>query len=535
MRPALPPRPIEIWLLIALWIAARVYPLLNTVPWREWEIWEAHKLLDYGFFARGGAAIQVPFMTGHLPFPQDLNYVNHPYGILWLDTLLFSVFGSAGVITMILSARLGSTLLAWHIFRHYVSPSAAWSAAALLALLPAGLALDVDSNCIAFAAVMWPVVTLLAHRGLSNSLPQKWRLWLLALAVFASVQTNWFSLTWIPSLLLMTRRDGDPWRGEIKRLWTDPACRAISSGAGAALALFATQVIIYTPNLGAVAHYIGTQAGFHTSEITRTRMTTTVLLRTLLFVGPALVVAGICGVRASQRNQSADRTLALAFGLYSIAFVAAGLVLTQFFFIERSPYIYLGFPAAYFAANSIESTTSRAYHWFLGVLALLTTGYISLTFSIPAVTNTSIVIGNFIAAHTSPSDLVLSNLRPQTSPFASWDTGSTGSTAMVADRLAFFDIETPAQISDKASYLGRNFSSAVFVRDMHRPLPSDMLTALRAAGKPLASATFVFPAEPVTIAHRLRESIWKFSGRFQSRAPLSSVPMEAELEIYRLK
>src|SRR5947209_423309 len=90
---------VGIVLLVLIWVCARIYPLAHAMPFSDWEIWEAHKLMDYGFFARHGAMIDVQQMTGTLPHPEDYNFVDHPYPVLWFDALLFRLFGVAGVTT----------------------------------------------------------------------------------------------------------------------------------------------------------------------------------------------------------------------------------------------------------------------------------------------------------------------------------------------------------------------------------------------------------------------------------------------------
>src|SRR6185295_18169720 len=114
-----------------------------------------------------------------------------------------------------------------------------------------------------------------------------------------------------------------------------PACRVIIFSAAAGLGLFVVQIVVYTPDLGAVMGYVGNQAGLQSVDISRSRMLLMVFLRSVLFLGPALGLAGLLGVQAWRRGDSNARTFISAFGAFLVAFVIAGLVFTRFFLIER--------------------------------------------------------------------------------------------------------------------------------------------------------------------------------------------------------
>src|ERR1051326_1770281 len=65
----------------------------RTYPW---DIVQAKKLLDYGFWARKGALLEHGSYFGIVPNPSDFNYIDHPFPIFWIHALLYKFFGSAG-------------------------------------------------------------------------------------------------------------------------------------------------------------------------------------------------------------------------------------------------------------------------------------------------------------------------------------------------------------------------------------------------------------------------------------------------------
>src|SRR2546426_12623064 len=86
-----------------LWLIVHALPWFWLADGRHfhWEIVEAKKLLEYGFWARKGAILSYGMYAGILPHPGDFNYVNHPYPILWLYTLLYLLFGKVGPYALI--------------------------------------------------------------------------------------------------------------------------------------------------------------------------------------------------------------------------------------------------------------------------------------------------------------------------------------------------------------------------------------------------------------------------------------------------
>src|SRR5215475_11284442 len=77
-----------------LWLVTRALALCWQDPRFLWEVWEAKKLLDYGFWDRSGAILHQFWMTGIVADPSKFNYTHHPYPVLWLYTLAYYVGGA---------------------------------------------------------------------------------------------------------------------------------------------------------------------------------------------------------------------------------------------------------------------------------------------------------------------------------------------------------------------------------------------------------------------------------------------------------
>src|ERR1041385_462210 len=102
-------------LLCLVWLCANALPLVWLAGGRydHWEVVEARKLLDYGFWARHGAMLDAGTYVGRLANPGDYNYAHHPYPLFWLDTLLYWLFGKVGVYTLTAAVALAGSLLTY--------------------------------------------------------------------------------------------------------------------------------------------------------------------------------------------------------------------------------------------------------------------------------------------------------------------------------------------------------------------------------------------------------------------------------------
>jgi|ERR1044071_458438 hypothetical protein len=520
--------------LIVVWVLLRIYPIMHAEGWTNWEVWQARKLLDYGFFNRAGAALPSVYMTGRMPHPEDFNYTNHPYPMLWVYTAIYALGGPAACLTMILLVRLCATIVVFVLLRRYFSLGTAWWGTFLYALAPITLAMDVDSNAgVGFGAVIWPFSAFLA----SDPRQGRWHAWLLGLTVFVAGQISWFTLTLIPVLLMMTIPVGGSWHESWRMMLKSPKCRAILIGAVLTSLVFITQLAVYTADIPFMFEYIFRQMAARPAvlEVSRSAELRMVVLRTILFVGPALLLGAALGI-VGMRRSDPNRRVSFAYATYFPIFALAASVLTHFFFIERSPYLYAVFPAAFLTAVCLERFRGVLFRSFLFAFSIVTATYIYITFSVPGVTNASRELGSFIGQHTEPDDVVLTNLRQQVPPYQSWDSAAGRSTGMISDRLLFLNITNSEGIIRIEGLLKRNFSKAVFVFDPSLSISPNLGETLAATGGPIARGNLTIVPEPVTFAQRLRELIWNLSGRYKQRGKLETPgPQKVMLEVYRLK
>lgn len=521
------PNPKALFALIALWIAARLMQVMSTETILNWEVWEAHKLLDYGFLARCGALLAPPVMTGHLAFPADLNYTNHPYPIVWLVTALYALGGTHLCLAFVLTLRLAATVTIYRLFLRLFDSRSAWWGAALYALAPLGLSYDVNSNCIALAATVWPFAAAL----LIDERENRARLWLLGLAVFLAGQTSWMSLSLVPPWLALAW----PAEGGLRALLRQPKARAVLAGAIASTLLFITQIVVYVPDAQVMIAYILKQMGVRSQEIPRTRMLVVSLLRIGLFVGPALCLGALLGVRARPDSKDARR-LWTACLVYFGSFSIVAFVLLRFCVVERSPFAYLLFPTAALTAAALARFPQRSLRVGLAISTVATAAYIYAQYSFPPFSRASIAVSDFLKETTQPGDIVLTNQRSLYPPYASWDTDGMAATAARSDRLIRFNTLTAEAVDNEAASLGRNFGSVLFVKNPAFDVDAELNDRLAREGKLISRQEITIPPQPEPLAARMREWVWRQTGRFQDRG--SSAQTEAQtatFEIYRLK
>ncbi|MBM3892173.1 MAG: glycosyltransferase family 39 protein, partial [Verrucomicrobia bacterium] len=184
----------------AVWLLTRAYPLSQTVPWTTWEVWEAKKLLEYGFVERQGAILNPHFMTGRLPDPAKYNYVNHPYPILWLDALAYGLGGQWACLLLNSAIQLAGCLMVFAALRRVFEPGASVVGALLYTLAPVSVTLDPNTSTVVVGAVAWPFLVWLLGRGLQQERFSA-AVWL-GVAMFLAGQISWLVYTLVPPLAL---------------------------------------------------------------------------------------------------------------------------------------------------------------------------------------------------------------------------------------------------------------------------------------------------------------------------------------------
>lgn len=145
-----------LWLSI-IWITLRIYPAFMGWSATGTEVWQAHKLLDYGVQRLHGGAMSMEAWTGTVAHPEYYLYTHHPYPIFWFCTLLYYFFGIVGVATAMYLLKYAALILGFLVLDRYFSRPAAFWASVLYAVAPGSILLDGNANSVVVAAVFGPL------------------------------------------------------------------------------------------------------------------------------------------------------------------------------------------------------------------------------------------------------------------------------------------------------------------------------------------------------------------------------------------
>jgi hypothetical protein len=511
------------YILVAIvWAITRIYPLSQAKPWTNWEVAEAKKLLQYGFSERHGAIIDFHFMTGVVSEPWKHNYVNHPYPILWLDTFVYRLAGPCGVLFLSSVLGLFACLAVVPALRCCsFSQRQCLIGSLLYTLAPCGILFDADTNIVAMGAIIWPISIYL----IGQEFAQKRLIFaaLLGLAVFAGGQVSWFTYTAFPVLLgLAAGLCYDKARG-ITLAPNAKLLTAATAGTALSLAVFALQIWAYTYNFADTLSYLHGQASAE-HGIPILRMYLAIALRSILSVGPALILGAMVGLLILARARSINR-FQMASALYPLCFGIAALGLPRFFFRERTMYGYLVFPCTVLTLSALVYVKNRVVAAGVLCLAVVSLAYPMLQASIPKVSETSKRLGDYIRTISSPEDVVATNLRHQDWPFQPWDVGSITNTCLVADRVIREDISTKESLQESLTNFQTNQLNVVFLCDASKPIDDSLHTFLE--GLPgVVKTRFVIPVEPPRGAIRLRNIYWRVVGKHQTSTEVSKKNIE---------
>src|SRR6187402_2240888 len=142
--------------LTLLWVVVRIVPVTHCEFWAQWDIWQARKLNEVGFWTQKGAVTPPPAMFGHLPYVADVTYTHHPYLGLWTYAALYALGGSNLCFAAILAIRLAAFLTGYALLLRWFSPRAAWLASFLAGIAPIAIFGDTESNVFIVAASVFP-------------------------------------------------------------------------------------------------------------------------------------------------------------------------------------------------------------------------------------------------------------------------------------------------------------------------------------------------------------------------------------------
>lgn len=517
------------WLLLALvWAMTRAVPISHVVPETFFEVCEAKKQLEYGFFATKGAIINIHFMSGRVAEPARFNYVNHPYPILWANTLACWVGGPWGVVVFTALLNLAGCLAAFAALRQFYGERDSFWGAMIFTLVPANVLFSANPDQSALAATFWPFTVWALARA--RTLATAGSAWLLGALVFFSGQLSWSPYSFYPVLLMGAL--GVAWeRGRGLSWEIRPAVvKAVVLGAGLTVAVFLGQIIFYTSDWSALTGYIGRQASAE-GGVSLLQMYVGIALRAAVSAGPALLLGTVAWLWLLPRWRQLD-WLRLGAICYPLLYALCALALRRYFFRERHLYCYLSFPLLILAMETLRQWPGRLWRGTLMVLAVLALGYPLFQATIPVVSQTTLLLGREIQALSQPEQVVATNLVSQQFPFPAWDVGSTGILGIMADRNLRDTITTGAQLAALPAEFKTPRLEILFVLDPARPM-DDALRQMLDAARPVRDWDFAVPEEPPSLALRARSFYWKMSGRHQA-APDAGPTREMKLRFFQL-
>ena len=517
----------HLFLLVSVFALTRMWPMTQAETWSYWEIFEARKLNEYGWSERQGALLDVHYLTGVVPHPELHNYPNHPAPIHWVNMLFEGMFGDWGVIWFGMFVGLGCCVLALLALRQLYHPGIALVGALLFTIAPSGIIYDVDPNQGALGAFIWPVAALL----LSPVAPTRLRAWLLGIACLLAGQASWMSWTVFGVLLLGAF--GIAWDKKFVASASKPLIAALLVGGGLTVLLFALQVAVYTPDWDNLFRYLGKQS---TERIGVVQWAIRSITRSGMSVGPALVFGALAGFLAIIKTRTARPTELVALA-YLPLFVAASFVLRGFFYNENWPYEYLVFPAAILTCAFLAALPVGRLRFIssAGLLGLAVVGlfYVFLRFSNPSLSAETRFIANLIAREAKPREVVATNMVEQMPPLQTWNVSGLYVARQKADRLLRTEISS---LDKLAALLGRfhvDTLDIVFLRTPLQPVDPQLAQALSQSPAQIYTLPAHEGALPFSL--RLRDYYWKLTGRHQAAGKIDSSPMNATLELSRLR
>lgn len=520
------------WLLLILvWMASRVVVAVHSEFWSQWDVFQARKLLEYGFWERRGALTWMHVMGGLMPYPEDITSSTHPYPGVWLYTAIYALGGAPLCLALAVAFKVASSLTVFALLQRWHSVPRAWLGAALYILAPVTIVMDFESNIIGLAAALFPFGMALVLAVQEGRASPKW----LTLFTFAGGLVDWAFYYQMPALLWLATPPTTRWRDLIPSLFRAPASRALLFGAAVASVCFLVQIAIYFPEAASAISYIRRQTGVSGMEVSRMRMLAAVAARNVFFVGPALFLGAAVGV-ALYRHAAESRRVLQASLVFIVCFVPVQILFLHFCFVEFSQFAYLVLPMTLLATHGMARLDRRLYTALLLTLAVVMAAFFSVRASIPRHTTVAKAVAAEVARHSTPSDVVLTNLRSNHPPFQPWDTGGLGSVMVLADRLVGPDVFDAERVRVMARNARRNFANVVFALSPDHPVTDDLAAAIRRDGELFARVNFTPAPQPTPLAARLRLFIWKFTGRYTDRAESESPESHpVTLEFYRLR
>ncbi len=488
----------------AVWFLLRLFPWSQMHIWTYWEVQEAKKILEYGFWERHGAFINVHFMTGLLERPESFNYVNHPVLLFWMDTLLYWIFGGAGIIVASAAFGLAGALITYRILARSYSPNTALFVTLLLAAAPVSILYDVDPCITSVSAISWPLLILVVQRAING---EGQSLILAGATAFLACASAW--IVWpLLGAIGITLMLFPPNRK--KRDW--PLIAALVAGGALGVIAFLVQIYSHVPDLQEMLRYVGKQSVESSRSMAATFFG--IAIRGLLSAGVALLLGGLIRIIQLARQWPSEKPdfLESAMLVYIIIFGAMTIVLRGYMWSEEHPYEYLLFPCAVLTSAALFHTSSRFFRWTLAALAICGALYPQIQATIPRVTQRSMALAKYLRDSTEANQLILTNIQNMKAPMLAWDVGALNSVSIASDRMICWGTDSSEEVRKREHQLSGHLKSVVFLLSDDLPVDPELQNLL-AQSKP-EIVTISTPADCPGLAFELRRIYWKMTGRF---------------------
>jgi hypothetical protein len=515
-------------LLSILFVCTRAFPLFHAQPWSYWEVFEAKKLSEYGFFERRGALLDTHYLTGVVPHPEKFNYINHPAPIHWVNMLIYQGFGDWGILFLNTSLGLLACLLTLATLRKVYPVDVAVFGAFLFTVAPSSIIFDVDPCVGPLASFLWPAG---AYLLLADHLPLLRRTWLLGVLCLVAGQIDWLSWTILGSLTVATLGIGWNRRISIHPHW--PLFQTLFLGGALTVLFFAAQIFAYIAEWNDLARYISKQGG---NTLLFAALLKSVSLRIALSLSPALLLAGFFGFVLMLWRRTA-RPMEMSALIYLPIFFAALVVLQGFFLTEIWPYEYLIFPfllaSCYFLSSLPLLWRTRLAYPLLCVLALSGILYAQLQTTSPKLSTETSFLAELFSKESAPREVIATNMVDQLPPLPSWNVAGLYVARQKADRLLRTGIGAKAQLFDLLREFHTPSLDILFVSTPCQPIDPPLEQLLQSVRPQLFKLPPVGAEVPFSI--HLRNLYWRFTGRHQAEQSSASTSDSRTILLYHFR
>lgn len=524
------------WLTI-IWVLARIYPAL--MGWSSFaacaEIRAAHKLLEYGFGHLHGAVLTPGSGFGRVAHPEHYFYAHHPYPLFWFHTLVYHLFGFAGVSVVLYSLKYAALVSCFLVLDRCFSRAAAFWAAVLYAIAPLYVLTDGGSNSVIFTSIVWPISLAVVLLRLQRRATAGWGdVWLAGATTFLMGQCSWFALSIVPSLALVASGATSLGPRGIRAMLTHRLSRALVAGAVLSLVVFVGQIALYEGGLDPFMKYATTKAGKSISLGTRFYIMALAPVRMGFFVGMALTAASVLGLYYVAKDRSLrEKHPVMGVTLYLILFAGMAVIAPAAFVQENHFYPWLIFPGTVLAAMLFDKAGRRLRTLILGL------GVVSLCLGllyagVPLYgSRVAVYLGEVFAAHSKQTDFLFTNIRPPGPPYKASDIAGDVCTQITADRYITYGVVEPGQLCLAKDLISAD-SKFQYWRLQSLPISPALEAELAANGKLLQTIPVTFPPITETLPEKLRAFVWYSVMKKGKRLERSRGPTSDVMELYEV-